>query len=146
MSAKHTHGPWAWRAFDKGSLKHHVLWGDHGCRPIVLDAVRRGMQAADFRLRDHTHCIMVPMFGAPDDHPDKALIADAPAMALALELLGRGLARFEPATNEFCFNGTRYSRPRDGNGWYHNWTRLLDTIGWKVAYEALDAARKAVMA
>ncbi len=54
---------------------------------------------------------------------DAALIADAPAMLLALEMVQRGKARIE--AREFCFNGLRYSVSDN------DWGRVIDAIGWE---------------
>lgn len=56
-------------------------------------------------------------------------------MALLLDALMVGVARFEPATSEFCFDGLRYGC-RD-----RAWSLLVDVAGRRKLQEAIDAAR-----
>lgn len=58
------------------------------------------------------------------------LIAQSPAMALALRLISDGYARIERSgeLREFCFSGMRYSMTSD---W--DWNRLMAVIGWDYA-------------
>lgn len=63
----------------------------------------------------------------PDEMADAnaRLIAAAPAMELALQLIAEGHARIERTGDlrEFCFDGIRYAM----NG---KWGQLFDVIGW----------------
>jgi hypothetical protein len=42
---------------------------------------------------------------------------------LLLKLIQKGLARFEPSTGEFCFQGMRYGASAG------DWSRVVDVIG-----------------
>lgn len=64
---KHTPGPWGWQ--DMGGLR---LVGQHGMRPIILDAGRDKL-----RGRDQEHDLMVPL---DPESPDARLISKAPEM------------------------------------------------------------------
>lgn len=63
------------------------------------------------------------------------LIAAAPAMAIALQMISEGLARIERSgtLREFCFDGIRYVMNGD-------WNALIDVIGWDRARAAIDKA------
>lgn len=68
------------------------------------------------------------------NHPVAQAIEEVPAMMLALELIAAGLARIEPATREFCFDGLHF-----GMSSPTNWTRIINCIGWKNAVAALKS-------
>lgn len=67
LMVKVTPAPWRWHRF--GS--EPILIGDHGMRPIVLGASRKGMQGACITVRNEKLDIMQPLSG---DHPDAAMI------------------------------------------------------------------------
>lgn len=76
----HTKGPWVWTNRMGGEW---MLMADHGCRPVVMDFVRRGMNRAQprFGIRsDNMGGIMKPVEKLPDfpNHPDALLIQAAP--------------------------------------------------------------------
>ena len=73
---KHTDGPWAWRTFGE----HVCLVGEYGHRPIILDAIRKGMNGATLRVR-----VDGLMTTFDPQHPDARLIAACPDMYEALE-------------------------------------------------------------
>lgn len=84
-----TEGPWVLGPFSGGVMLYRAA----GTRPIVLDAVRDGMQQATLRLRDHDRCVMVkcdrngPTYQV--EHPDAKFIAhareDVPALVAEVE-------------------------------------------------------------
>lgn len=53
------------------------------------------------------------------------------ATDLLMRLLQSGVARFDPATKEFCCNGLRYSCS------HRDWTRLVAVIGQDQILELL---------
>lgn len=55
-------------------------------------------------------------------------------MELMLKLIQHGLARFEPSTKEFCFNGLRYGAS-DGD-----WDKIISMIGPTTVHAALRKA------
>lgn len=136
----HTPGPWEW---DLRPGTHSVSLMSRGF--VVMDFVRWGMERAAPRFRTE-RCLMVraetlglPIPGREHHewakrlvHPDAQLMADAPAMAICLELIALGLARIEPATKEFCFGGIRYGTLE--------WNVVIGLIGWDVARAAIAKA------
>lgn len=117
----------------------------------VMDFERWGMGGAIPRLRDPsdhgllTRCLKWAkvVLGREHhahwfkelDHPDARLIAAAPAMDLALQMLTLGVSRLEinGSLQEFCFNGIRYCLNGD-------WDALLNCIGWNEARAAIAQA------
>jgi hypothetical protein len=85
---------------------------------------------------------LVAMCGAATAHPlseqlaNARLVAESPAMTIALEMIACGAARYERegTLREFCFDGLRYS-VRD------NWNALFDLIGWDKALAAIAKAK-----
>ncbi len=64
------------------------------------------------------------------DEENAALIADAPAMWLALELVRRELAVLDTDDGTFLFRGEKFPlKP--------TWTELIDSIGWAHCYTDL---------
>ena len=63
------------------------------------------------------------------------LIAAAPAMEMALDLIACGAARIERSGRlvEFCFDGIRYSHNGD-------WGALIEVVGWDRARAAIARA------
>ena len=111
MSA-HTPGPW-----ECGRYHHVVL-------PVI-----------DLPPSEGGGWAIAHVYGDNERRADNArLIAAAPAMSLALEMITAGVARIEFECSgqfvEFCFDGIRYSHNGD-------WNAMLDVIGW-------DRARAAV--
>jgi hypothetical protein len=72
-----------------------------------------------------------------EDEAVRIGIRALPAMSLILEMLLCGVARFEPSTSEFCFNGLRYSVR------FGEWNTLLCLIGLDEACAALDQTKGA---
>lgn len=115
--SKHTKGPWEW--VNKGG------W-------YSLEAAN-GTRVAD----DGSACGEYNREIDPEDDgksgANAILIAEAPAMDLALQLIACGAARIERSPsgrlNEFCFDGIRYCLNGD-------WNALFDVIGWDKAIAA----------
>lgn len=142
-------GPWKWYVNEK--YKQIALDGISG--HCIMDFDRWGTQGAkprfnDMFVHDESYSLMKgsneyasPIPGREHhaswqkriDHPIAVAIEQTPAMILALELITAGIARIEPATREFCFNGMRYSM---GNP--VDWTRIMNGIGWLKAVNALE--------
>jgi len=83
-------------------------------------------------IHTYTHCVM-----RGDDclcdtltKADAELIADAPAMRMALQMVMLGIARIEK--NEFCLEGIRIEVS------YNEWSKLFFIIGW-------DRARRLIV-
>lgn len=70
-----------------------------------------------------------------DRDANARLIAAAPAMDMALEMIACGAARIERigSLTEFCFDGIRYSHNGD-------WGAMMNVIGWGKARAAIAAA------
>ena len=117
MSAQHTPGPWF--TFANATC----VGGPAGILGNPSGADTAGV----------AHCGMALRTG-DEVQANARLIAAAPAMALALQMLELGVARIERSASgqlvEFCFNGIRYCHNGD-------WSALLGVIGW-------DKARAAV--
>jgi len=110
---KHTPGPWVVAEYSK---KRFGL-GQDG-------------KGAFFLL----HCTNDDV-SSPAAQADAFLIREAPAMHLALQMILAGVARLERkgGLDEFCFGGMRYVLTED-------WTKVLRTIGWTRAREAVAKA------
>lgn len=147
MNPKPTAGPWRWEINRKSRIVQ-LCGGENPFDLTVIDHVRYGPQGAAPRFREdvrntnimhHAKEYAAPVMGrehhaewfAGLNHPDAKLIAEAPAMALCLELIRIGEAQIEGGF-EFCFRGIRYPIHAE-----YPWTAVLDSIGW-------DKARKAV--
>lgn len=73
----------------------------------------------------------IPLSCLFSDGPEGRKIAAAPAADLALRMIAAGIARIEAF--EFCFDGIRYSHR-------HDWSAVMDQIGWDRARAALSKA------
>ncbi len=151
--SEHEPGPWRWelapktktvmlvggrRRFDV-SVMDLCRWGMHGVTPRFRDPDDLGLLTAA-----ETFAIPCPGREHHDwfrllDHPDANLMADAPAMLLALRMLELGVATLQAAPLSrvpvFTFEGVGHFFPSSGD-----WTKLFDLIGWNRARAAVDAA------
>jgi hypothetical protein len=98
------------------------------CRDGALK-VRGPATAKKYRQRE-----VCRVYGA--NHATVELVVNAPAMALALEMVACGVARLERTgtLTEFCFDGLRYSV-------HGQWSALMDMIGWDFAHAAIEKAK-----
>lgn len=121
--AQHTPGPW-----DADHCTAHTQDNDPGYFQIDGPTPKGLNNTIPYTVADtmNRHFCVDP----DEDRANARLIAAAPAQEVILQLLRRGLARFEPATDEFCFDGLRYSARDD-------WSGLLDVIGWDKTRAAL---------
>lgn len=146
---KATDGPWVWRV-NPVSKRVHL----EGHRPptiheYVMDFVRWGMGNAQPRFNIGVMMQKVSTMsrprGNPDscraewdhtfDHPDAQLIADAPAMKLALDMIACGVADFNDA-GWFRFDGTSWDQRTS------TWTDVIGCIGWDKCRHAVEKARR----
>lgn len=109
--SKHTPGPWYWSNQYK-TISGEFTWsliGDGGYGILSCDGEENSPQGFN-------------------GEANARLIADAPAMELALRLISEGHARIERtgSLREFCFGGIRYLMNGD-------WNSLMDVIGWDKA-------------
>lgn len=138
-------GPWQWRVNVQD--KRVELLGARS--DIVMDFKRWGTGCATPRFH-HTDGLMYdarhmvkPIPGEEHhtgwkqaiDQPFAQAIEEVPDMLLALELIAAGLARIEPATREFCFDGMRYCMGSEAD-----WKLIFDIIGRAKAIDLLAAA------
>lgn len=123
MSMSHTPEPWGWQQFGEW-----MLVGQHGHRPIVLQAVRKGMNGAAFRVRDPKNDIMAPF---DPDHPDMQRIVacvnacaglNPEALPRAVSAMRDMLSVFSPETGgqdrvwaeaRSALNGLLAARPKE---------------------------------
>lgn len=85
--------------------------------------------------RGNFHVIAQTMQG--NDEANARLIAAAPAADLLLQMLRLGLACFDGDTNEFRFDGLRYSTRGSGP----DWSKLVTFIGWNKCRAAVARAK-----
>jgi hypothetical protein len=93
MEAKHTLGPWRWREYG-GRIE---LVAPHSGTLLVMDFTRKGWSGAQPRFAIRSDSMGGIMRDASDmdfeNHPDARLIAAAPDMLAALELVATGIHR-----------------------------------------------------
>lgn len=157
---EHTRGPWRWE-FNAKHKNVHLVGGRVRYDITVMDFARWGMSDAVPRFREMEHDglnLMHRLCDRPDwiaafpdrehhldwcariTHADARLIEEAPAMAVALQLVERGLARVVVSDSgfvEFVFSHLAYSLSESAD----RWSRVIEAIGWPRVYEALGAVR-----
>lgn len=152
--SEHEPGPWRWELAPKTKMVM-LVGGARRFDVSVMDFCRWGMGSATPRFRDPNdlglltaaETFSIPCPGREHhkwfrliDHPDANLMADAPAMLLALRMLELGVATMESRpfgkpVKVFVFDGVVHSCPSSGE-----WTKLLDRIGWNRARIAVASA------
>ena len=120
---KHAPGPWEFRMFsvDKDTASEAAKLGMRIPRDLRNDG-----SAPVYDSRGRCVALIQPVMErtrktpwyADDTERDEMcrLIAAAPDHALVARLLCSGMARWERATREFCFNGLRYATELDEFG------------------------------
>ncbi len=139
---KHTPGPWEWKDVPGAGLEirgpvHLVECVElpKGIPEIPINIY--GLAQPQNILIGYERWVQFEPNGWSEMQEANArLIADAPAMHLALEMISVGVARIERSGRfrEFCFGGLRYGMSDD------SWTRLIAVIGWDRARAAIAKA------